>query len=89
MQIKNKMPTKASMWHKKKRCKADCSDGNTNTASRTAEPRSRCMLSARHMEGPRERETGSEDIEKIAMPERAKDKKWAFFYLLIYVKGTV
>lgn len=84
MQIKNKMPTKASMWQKK-RYKADCSDGNTNTASRTAEPRSQCMLSARHMEGQRERE----DIEKIATPERAKDKKWAFFYLLIYVKGTV
>lgn len=41
------------------------------------------------MEGQRERETEREDIEKIAMPERAKDKKWAFFYLLIYVKGTV
>lgn len=88
MQIKNKMPTKASMWQKK-RYKADCSDGNTNTASRTAEPRSQCMLSARHMEGRRERETEREDIEKIATPGRAKDKKWAFFYLLIYVKGTV
>lgn len=41
------------------------------------------------MEGQRERETEREDIEKIAMPERAKDKKWEFFYLLIYVKGTV
>lgn len=41
------------------------------------------------MEGQRERETEREDTEKIATPERAKDKKWAFFYLLIYVKGTV
>lgn len=41
------------------------------------------------MEGRRERETEREDIEKTATPGRAKDKKWAFFYLLIYVKGTV
>lgn len=41
------------------------------------------------MEGQRERQTEREDIEKIAAAERAKGKRWAFFYLLIYVKGTV
>lgn len=37
----------------------------------------------------RARDREKRTLKKFATAERAKDKRWAFFYLLIYVKGTV